>query len=81
MECHSLLPLECVRSGEWAEVESIVGQHDSVLRMAEMGIRSGSRFKVLRQGRPCLLQIGASRLSLRSDTATQILVRPILESA
>ena len=46
-------------------------------RMAELGVRVGSRLQLLRGGSPCLLQVDGSRLSLRNDWSTQILVRPV----
>ena len=72
-----LLPLELVQSGEWAEIEDIGGEPSWVGRMAELGVRVGSRLQVLRQGRPCLLQVGGCRLSLRREWGTHILVRPV----
>jgi len=72
-----LLPLELMRSGEWAEVREVVGCQSSVSRMAELGLRTGSRLRVLRQGKTCLLQLGGSKLSLRPDDKTQVFVRPL----
>jgi ferrous iron transport protein A len=71
------IPLEFVSAGEWAEVEEISGEPVWVHRMAELGLRTGSRLQVVRQGSPCLLQVGCSRLSLRGKSATGILVRPL----
>ena len=72
-----LQPLECVGAGEWAEVEEVTGEPAWVTRMAELGIRNGSRLQVVTQGTPCLLQVGCTRLSLRSESRTQILVRTL----
>jgi ferrous iron transport protein A len=72
-----LLPLELVESGEWADIADIQGEPAWVGRMAELGVRVGSRLRVLQAGSPCLLQVGGSRLSLRSDLALHILVRPL----
>jgi ferrous iron transport protein A len=71
-----LLPLELLGSGEWAEVAEVTGEPTWVGRLAELGVRIGSRLQVLQPGRPCLLQVAGSRLSLRGDLAMQILVRP-----
>ncbi len=76
-----LLPLELVQTGAWAEIEEITGEPVAVSRMAEIGVRAGSRLRVLRQGSPCLLQVGGARLSLRSETHMQILVRPVLANS
>jgi Fe2+ transport system protein FeoA len=77
MHDRMLLPLELVNSGEWAEVEEVMGEPAWVGRMAELGVRAGSRVEVVRQGRPCLLRVDGSRFSLRGETGIQILVRPV----
>ena len=72
-----LLPLELLRSGEWADVAEVMGEPAWIGRMAELGIRAGSRLQVLQPGSPCLLQVGGARLSLRAEMAMQIFVRPL----
>jgi Fe2+ transport system protein FeoA len=71
-----LLPLDCLNSGEWAEVAEVTGEPKWVGRMAELGIRTGTLVKVLQPGSPCLLEVDGCRLSLRLDYDLQILVRP-----
>ena len=66
---HFLFPLEGLRSGAWAEVAEVGGEPAWVARLAELGIRAGSRLQVLQPGSPCLLRIGTARLSLRADQA------------
>jgi ferrous iron transport protein A len=78
MNHDTLLPLELLPPGEWAEVADVPGEPAWVSRLAELGIRIGSRLRVLRAGSPCLLELGGCRLSLRGDWAMQILVRPAL---
>lgn len=77
MTASSLLPLEQLRPGEWADIEEVVGDAGWVGRMAELGLRAGSRLQVLQPGSPCLIQVGGSRLSLRGDALLLILVRPV----
>ena len=72
-----LLPLEWLRSGECGEVADVTGEPAWVGRMAELGVRPGTRLRVLQQGQPCLLQVGGARLSLRADCVMQIYVRPV----
>jgi ferrous iron transport protein A len=72
-----LLPLELLGPGEWADVGEVRGQPAWVARMAELGIRPGSRVQVVRGGSPCLLLVGGSRLSVRGEQAMEILVRPV----
>ena len=71
-----LLPIEMLSSGAWADVAEVQGESGWVSRMAELGLRAGSRLKILQPGSPCLLEVGGSRLSLRSNL--QILVRPVV---
>ena len=73
----TLWPLECLRPGEWADVADVVGDPSWVARLAKLGVRVGARLQMLRDGSPCLLQIGGGRLSLRGDHAMQVLVRPL----
>jgi ferrous iron transport protein A len=73
----TLLPLELVGSGEWAEIAEVSGEPSWIGRLAELGLQIGSRLRVLQPGSPCLLQIGGARLSLRGDWTMQILVRPV----
>jgi len=74
---HELLPLEALDCGDWADIAEITGEPGWVSRMAELGIRIGSRLHVLQQGIPCMFQVGGTRLSLRAADAMQILVRPV----
>jgi Fe2+ transport system protein FeoA len=76
-----LVPLDTLRGGEWAEVVDVTGEPAWVTRLAEMGVRSGSRLRVVQPGSPCLLQFGDARLSLRPDRRLQILVRPVAAPA
>lgn len=71
------MPVEWLCPGEWADVTEVTGEPVWVGRMAELGVRTGSRVQVLRPGTPCLLRVGGSRLSLRSDLGSQVMVRPV----
>jgi Fe2+ transport system protein FeoA len=75
---NSILPLDLLASGEWADVADVCGEPSWVCRLAELGVRAGCRLQVLQPGRPCLLQVGGCRLCLRGDDAMQILVRPVV---
>ncbi len=73
----TLLPLDLLRSGEWADVAEVTGEPTMVCRLAEMGVRAGCRLQMLRSGVPCMFQVGGCRLSLRGECCMQILVRPL----
>jgi len=66
-----------LRPGEWADVAEVTGEPAWVGRMAELGLRAGTRLQMLRDGSPCLFRVGGARLSLRVEWAMQILVRPL----
>jgi ferrous iron transport protein A len=71
----ALLPLEYLDAGQTADVAEVHGEPAWVHRLAELGVRPGCRLRVLQAGSPCLLLVGGTRLSLRSDLAAQVLVR------
>jgi ferrous iron transport protein A len=73
----TLLPLELLDCGQWAEVAEVSGEPGWVGRLADLGLRVGIRLRILQAGSPCLLQVGGTRLSLRRDGDLQILVRPV----
>lgn len=68
------VPLESLKSGEWADVDDVCGDHSLVCRLGELGLRAGSRLQIVRPG---LLKIGEARLSLRALRGFQVLVRPL----
>lgn len=72
-----MVPLEFLRRGEWAEVAEVCGEPCWVGRMAELGVSTGRRLRVLQPGSPCMLEVGESRLTIRGDGAMQIFVRPL----
>jgi Fe2+ transport system protein FeoA len=74
---NTLLPLDMLRSGEWADVAEVTGEPTLVGRLAEMGVRAGCRLQMLQSGCPCMFQVGGCRLSLRGECCMQILVRPL----
>jgi ferrous iron transport protein A len=72
----TLLPLEMLGPGECGEVQDVTGEPAWVGRLAELGIRHGSKLRVVRPGTTCLLDVGGCRLSIRGECACQIFVRP-----
>lgn len=74
---HQLFPLEMLRRGEWADVAEVSGDPSWVGRMAELGIRSGSRVQMIQDGIPCMLNVNGCKLCLRGDACSRIYVHPI----
>lgn len=77
MDANTLLPLELLRRGESAVVADICGEPGWRGRMEAIGLRVGSRVRVVQPGSPCLLQIDGCRLCVRGECQLQILVRPV----
>lgn len=77
MSFDSILPLDFLRPGEWADVTQVDGDIAWVCRMAELGLRAGCRVQMLQGGSPCLLRVAGCKLCLRGDDSAQILVRPV----
>jgi len=46
MEACGLLPVEMLESGQWADVAEVLGEPGWIGRMAELGLRAGSRLQV-----------------------------------
>ena len=76
MLTETLVPVEYLSTGECADVVEVCGEASWINRLAELGVRTGGRVRVLRAGSPCLLQVGGARLSLRAPKGAHILVRP-----
>ena len=57
MTADTLLPLDMLQAGEWADVADVAGEPGMVCRMAELGVRIGCRLRMLQGGCPCLLQV------------------------
>lgn len=72
-----LVPLDMMRAGEWGEVADVSGEPGWVGRLAELGIRPGSRLQVVQPGSPCLLNVSGCKLCLRPNECSQILVSPV----
>jgi Fe2+ transport system protein FeoA len=81
VETETLLPLDLLGSGEWADVAEVTGEPGWVCRLAELGVRAGCRLCMLQSGSPCLLQIGGCRLSLRGECTMGIWVRPVAQAS
>jgi Fe2+ transport system protein FeoA len=73
----ALIPLDMLCCGESGDVAEVTGEPTWVSRMAELGVRVGSRVKIVQPGSPCIFQVGQARLSVRGHWALQVLVRPV----
>lgn len=72
----SVIPLQCLRNGEWAEVLDLSGEPACVHRMQELGLRPGTVIRMLQAGNTCLVELDSGRLSIRTENCVEVLVEP-----
>ena len=70
------IPIQKLSSGAVATVASLQGSSSEIARLAELGVRRGARIQVIRKGRPCIIQLGATRMCIRPSRDLRILVFP-----
>jgi Fe2+ transport system protein FeoA len=70
-----LVPLAALLGGESGVVEEVLGQAADVLRLQELGIRTGQTVEVLQAGSPCIVRIAGNKLCFREGEACEVLVR------
>ncbi|WP_397571741.1 ferrous iron transport protein A [Schlesneria sp. T3-172] len=68
------LPIEAMAAGERGVVVEIDGTPELVVRLAEMGLHTGTRIRLIRPGAPCILEIEQQRFSFRFDDLVTVLV-------
>lgn len=69
-----IVPLELMSNGEQGRVCNLDGSPEFVVRLEEMGLREGTRVRMVRAGSPCILAINNHRFSLRCDECASVLV-------
>jgi Fe2+ transport system protein FeoA len=71
-----LLPLHLLNRGDLAEIDQLVGQAEDVLRLEELGLRSGVRIEMLQPGSPCVVRVaGDQKMCFRQGDSSGIFVR------
>jgi len=70
------IPLQCLRTGQSAQVSRLVGQPDQVHQLQEFGLRNGTRLRMFRPGNPCILRLAGQKVCLRLDDLLSVLVHP-----
>ncbi len=74
---HGLILIEQVSPGQTAEVQELVGDPDSVRRLAEFGFRRGAVVEMVRPGRPCIVRLNHATVCVRGTRKAQIWVKPL----
>jgi ferrous iron transport protein A len=73
---YPFLPISALHCGEIAEIQQVLGPHEQVQRLEELGFRMGVVLEMIRTGSPCIIRIGSSTLCIREDQYLQVLVAP-----
>lgn len=73
---YELMPLQDLRPGQIAHIDSLDGVADQLRRLREIGLRQGSRIEMIRPGCPCIIRLDGSKLCYRGCHRTRIMVRP-----
>lgn len=71
-----MIPLEYLGRDECGEIADIDGDPQGVARLADVGVRIGTKVRMVQGGSPCLCELGQTRVSLRLDRRVQVLVLP-----
>ena len=69
-----LMPISLLRAGQAAWVAELVGDRDHCHRLEELGLRCGAAIEMVQPGTPCIVRLAGSRLCLRHDELTGVLV-------
>lgn len=70
------VPLDLLREGEAGRVADLEGPAGAVNRLQELGLRIGQQVRMVRPGPPHLVQVGETRLCLRTAADVIVLVGP-----
>ncbi len=61
--------------GQRAQITHLVGRAESLVRLGEIGFRSGAPITMVRTGPACIVRLGASKLCIR-PADVDVRVRP-----
>ncbi len=70
------IPLHLLAPGQIAEVCELVGCPEQVVRLEELGLRSGCQVEMVQAGSPCIFRLDGQKLCFRDSDAFSVLVRP-----
>jgi len=68
------VPLKSLCNGQSGLIRRITGSPEHVHRLAEFGLRGGTRIQMFRQGDPCILRFGGGKVCFRYDELLRVLV-------
>jgi len=74
---NTAVPLSSLTVGQSARISRILGHPDRVHRLAEFGLRGGTKIQMFRPGNPCIIRLAGNKVCIRSDNLLSVLVEPI----
>jgi Fe2+ transport system protein FeoA len=69
------MPLVALASGETGIVEEVLGEPATVVRLQELGLRTGQQVEVVQAGSPCIVRVSGHKLCFRDGEACDVLIR------
>ncbi len=70
------IPIQDLQTGTRGRVAELSGDSNEVARLAALGIRQGVELCSLRNGCPCIVQFGCSRMCIRTSGQLKVMVTP-----
>ncbi len=70
-----LIPINCLRRGETAEVCEVFGDETEVRRLQEMGFCEGNKLEIVQQGCPLIVRLRGGKYCLRGNECTCVMVK------
>jgi ferrous iron transport protein A len=70
------IPLQFLTPGQLATVTEVIGAPEQVVRLEELGLRSGRTVEMLQSGSPCIVRLDGHKLCFRESDLCSILVQP-----
>jgi Fe2+ transport system protein FeoA len=69
-----LVPLSHLRAGQEGSVGGVLGTHEIVHRLREMGLHDGARVQMIRPGNSCIINLRGQRLGFRMDDCAHVMI-------
>ena len=61
-------------SGQTAHVSQVMGDRDTIQRLAELGMCQGTHVEMVRHGSPCIVRHSGGKYCFRDGDALRVLV-------
>jgi Fe2+ transport system protein FeoA len=72
---HDFFPLQMLSVGQRAEVVELFGAPADVVRLQELGLRTGQTVEMVQAGSPCIVRLDGHKLCFRDSDCFGVLVR------